>query len=141
MKHMWLVLALWLFSTQVFADQLIVHTVSIHSSSTDDTNTQYNNVNIGVGYLTDTGWGAGVYYNSSRRPTGYVVKQWEVLDTDMSVTVGLATGYKKTKGRSVIPMFAIGYKYQLSSNVAILIKVVPPINGDAVAHMMVGKRF
>jgi hypothetical protein len=102
-------------------DRIVLHTVSYHENRDYD----YNEVNLGLGYRHQLGNGwsaqAGVYRNSYRKTTAYLIgqKEWRVFgDIHAGVFAGLASGYNQP--------VAAGLMASLNG---ITIRAVPPIGG------------
>lgn len=91
-----LALALMLCLNAASAQGLVIHGPSAHFSGS------YNNLNVGVGYLSSDGWAAGLYRNSERATSAYLTRRFQLTDT-LSIAVGGATGYR---GIVVAPLAA-----------------------------------
>jgi hypothetical protein len=102
-------------------DRLVLHTVSYHENRDYD----YNEVNLGVGYRHQlgNGWSAqtGVYRNSYRKTTVYLIgqKEWRVFgDVHVGAFAGLASGYNQPVAGGL-----------MASLNGITLRFVPPIGG------------
>jgi len=71
----------------------------------------YNSINLGVYARTSTGWQAGAYRNSHRKPTAYAGRAWETSCWALHCGVGMfgATGYPSS---AVVPMIPVSMRYQ-----------------------------
>jgi hypothetical protein len=133
------------------AGELIVHTVSLHSSQTYEhehtvnyvdeqsavlysattiENRRFNNVNPGLAWQFDSGVQLGAYYNSYRQPTVYVAYEY-MFDDEFGVVAGVGTGYQDiSRGHKGLAAFgAIEYKYPLSKNLKLVTQFIPPLAG------------
>ena len=126
------------------ADELLVHTVSMHTASTyqnDGQETKYNNLNLGIGYRTDGGWQAGLYYNSYKQPTAYIANEF-MLRPWIGVVIGAGTGYEIPTGHKIFPIGGVLFKYQVTPQYALNAMILPPIKDmDGVAHLVVARKF
>ena len=127
--------SLMLCSTMAYADSLVFHLRSHHSENNHDTYHQrinnkgeeeyykkngFNNNNLGIAYQLDSGYSAGVYYNSVRRTSFYAGKSWMFNDY-LGVYTGAATGYK----RSVTPFVSGLINIPVTEKYSVLINVIP----------------
>jgi hypothetical protein len=133
------------------AGELIVHTVSLHSSQTYENehtvnyvnkqgavmysvttieNRRFNNVNPGLAWQFDSGVQLGVYYNSYRKPTAYVAYEY-MFNDELGVVVGVGNGYQAVSrvngGWTMIGAFE--YKYPLAKNLKLVTQFIPPMLG------------
>jgi hypothetical protein len=126
------------------ADELLVHTVSMHTAATYESkgeNVPYNNLNLGIGYRTDSGWSAGLYFNSYKQPTAYIAKEF-MLRPWIGVVIGAGTGYEIPTGHKISPIGGLLLKYQVTPQYALNAMVLPPIKDmDGVAHLVVARKF
>jgi hypothetical protein len=155
-------------SAPVYAGELIIHGLSIHSSphythehtthyqvidpdtgnivsrwdEVTTTERTYNNYNVGLGWRTDDNWAVGAYWNSYRKPTVYFGKGFQIGDSNFSVFVGAATGYGVMSGRKVTPMLAFEYKLPINDQYGVRFAATPAIgNQRSVLHTAVYKAF
>lgn len=116
----------------VRADELILHTVSYHSTKPGD---DPNNYNPGIGYSLDNGWAAGIYYNSYRRPSAYVAKDFNVAGP-LGVFAGGATGYDSVSGRPITLIGGLRLTMPVSDTANVNLLVAPGIGKlQTVAHL------
>lgn len=153
------------FSVSAQADELIIHTVSLHSAhNSDSTETSetvspsgrktvrtreipgYNNLNIGFGYRWDSGLmeglSAGMYYNSYRKPAAYIAREW-MFSEHYGAFVGAVTGYRSVTGYEVTPMGGFIIRKSLDKKYTMNVLITPPISKDTdgVAHLTVFRKF
>jgi len=97
----------------------------------------------GVGYISDGGWLIGIYNNSYDDVSTYVGKQIRLFDTNFSVNLLAATGYKYATGKDVVPMVALDYKIRLHDKWNAHVSVVPQFsaNTSTAAMLSIGKEF
>ena len=112
-----------------------IHTVSVHTEK------GYNNTNPGV-YLSIDGYTAGTYYNSERHQTYYVGYNFAGelgYGLDWGLTLGLATGYERSK---VVPMLVPSVSLNLGNNFAVRLSAIPPFaKSPGVAHLSFERKF
>lgn len=91
---------------------------SLHHTA-DHIRDGYNNNNFGGGYeyTHDSGFGVNIggYYNSYYKPTAFVGVYYEYRlfkDLTISTSCSFATGYKKAKGMTILPIPMIGIQYK-----------------------------
>ena len=112
-----------------------IHTVSVHTEK------GYNNTNPGF-YLSIDGYTVGTYYNSERHQTYYVGYNFAGelgYGLDWGLTLGLATGYERSK---VVPMVVPSVSYGLGNNFAVRLSAIPPFaKSPGVAHLSFEYRF
>ena len=73
------------------ADTVVgVHTWSVHEPRSPDA----SNDNPGL-YVRANGWQAGLYRNSVRRPSAYVVRTWDLGPVELAA--GVVTGYQRVR--------------------------------------------
>lgn len=129
----------------LFADELIVHTLSKHTASTYNLDsggtTKLNNHNLGLGYRLENGVAFGTYYNSYKRVTTYLAKDF-MLNDYLGVGLGATTGYKIATGLDITPMFLFVVAYPIQKNATLRLHVLPPVKDLAgVAHLTIGFKF
>ena len=110
------------------AQAIGVHLGSYHGGAAG-----MNNINPGVYYKADSGFTAGAYYNSHRRPSAYMgyTHEWGAL----AVTVGAITGYNRTALPMVVPSLRIVEFHQVTARLAFVPKVRR--DGASAVHLMV----
>lgn len=149
-------------SFAVCAGELLIHTVALHGESGYRTyrgtvtskylthppyavysHTRYNNTTLGVGYVTDTNWMAGIYYNSYHDVTVYAGRKFPLFNTNFSLIAGVGTGYRIPTGRSVTPLVALNYQIAVTGQHNIHITVIPKYNNatETAAMFSIGHRF
>lgn len=147
-------------SFQSNADQLIIHSVSWHSSgnkdevqtkqsvngnglrvSTEETVHGYNNNNFGIGYRWDSGLTVGMYYNSYRRPTVYLIEEWMPLRR-FGAVLGIATGYDNVSGNPLTVIGGLIIRTPITNRLEVNVLIVPPVGEmDGVTHFSFLKKF
>ena len=102
----------------------------------------YNNYNFGLGYMTDDGFEAGVYYNSYRKVSVYGAKRW-MYNEYIGVYLGLATGYKDAIDFPVAPLAGLLLQLPLTQDVGARIMIQPPLGKelDGVIHLAFTFKF
>lgn len=107
-------------------DLLIGATIGLHLGSMHFPAKDFNNVNPGIYIKTENNYVAGGYYNSIRKPSFYLGKNFEYKM--FSLTVGGVTGYDRLPITPLIlPSVKLG---------DVRITVVPPVAGiSAVVHV------
>ena len=83
-----------------------LHLVSVHAP---DDAYNLNNVNPGIYARTQSGWEAGVYYNSYRRPSLYAGKEFYVITEGVTASVGVVTGYERKSVPCINPRLSACY--------------------------------
>lgn len=135
-----------LLSTQVQAQQVIVHTVSWHTEKgyldPSGQSVPFNNSNYGIGYRTEHNWSFGTYRNSNWTQSVYIAKSWTVWGP-VGVVGGLVTGYKEQSGRSINPFAGIEITVPIVDRINGYIVVLPPVGSDnaGAVHLSVGYKF
>lgn len=164
MRH--LIIALFaLVATSAQADEIVIHTLSIHTKAeythtsrqnfideqgnylyTEETKTQhrYNNFNYGLAYRWDNGWEVGMYHNSFRNNTFYVAKEWMFTES-FGAMVGAGTGYDvRTDSHPIAFLGVFQYKYKLDDKWTAAVQFVPPVKtlgASGVAHLTFSRQF
>ena len=151
-----LVALLSAFFQPAYADELIVHTLSIHANNNNsETRTSeqdmpdgshvssiwktkpYNNNNFGLGYRWDNGVEVGAYYNSFNKVSAYAAK-YIMFNDNIGAFVGAATGYNEGLGKAIIPLAGIVFKAQVSETAGIALELMPPVGKHVgVAHLSI----
>lgn len=147
MRNLFIVLCVLCFSGVVSADEIILHTVSHHTTSSRKTESSpgslsYNNSNFGLGYRWDSGWSTGLYYNSYSRPTVYVSHDWMLLQ-NFGAFASIATGYDTVAKSPITIVGGLVIKVAVSDTYSMNILLVPPSNKkvDGVVHLAILKRL
>lgn len=146
-----------LVSQAAVAGEFELHTVSLHGGNNRDhdetvawtdkdgknwlTTTHYrgyNNVNLGAGYRWDSGWSAGVYWNSYYKPSAYVAKDW-MFNSYTGVFLGVATGYDNVDHQPIAPIGGFIFRIPVTERLAVKVLAAPPLGNatDAVVHLTV----
>lgn len=146
MKATVLSVAALLSPLSLTAAELLVHTGSIHAkrkyvhtSPDGDSYRKFNNVNIGLGYRSDSGWSTGAYLNSYNHSTAYAAYEYKFSDS-VGVVAGLASGYKYTSNMTLTPIAALVYRTRVSNDTSLSVMLLPPAgkDGSAAAHFVLG---
>lgn len=134
-----LVLAFALLSTAAQADELILHTGSYHVRGPGES--QPNNFNPGVGYMTEGGWVAGLYYNSFKHPSLYVAKDWKANEY-VGAFLGVATGYGSVTGVELGGLAGFRFTLPVTDRTKVNLLVTPKV-GDTqtVVHLTLSVRL
>lgn len=131
-----------LFGT-AHSDELMIHGLSWHKDATyEDKATgeikKHNNVNPGVTYLFDNGFGIGVYKNSYYKTTVHVDYRYMLTD-NFGAFIGIGTGYSEQKTKGLIGGFVLrtnkigdGYRINLMGS---------PFGNQAILTLAVSKEF
>jgi hypothetical protein len=145
MKKIVSIIALTSMFGSVMADELRFHTVSFHESSTyqqkvdyvtpsglliktEYVNIPYNNNNFGVAYQNDSSWLFGYYYNSYKKNTFYIAKEFMITE-DLGVVGGLGTGYNMENVNKINATGALIYKVPVDDKYSFNTMFIPPL-GD-----------
>lgn len=129
--------------SSAFCDEIVFHTVSIHTSPTyqkrinvvsstgasiqsTQIDIPFNNNNYGLGYRVDSGWEAGYYYNSYRKSTMYISKELMMTDSFGGV-FGAGTGYEEVTGSKINVLGGLLFKYKMNEKFTLNTVVVPPL--------------
>lgn len=150
-------LPLLLASTAAGAGELLLHVGSWHSDRkyVSDVNDPwgrittfsrpYNNLNLGVGYVTKSGWAFGTFRNSFYQQTVYVGHSWsrQAGHAEVGVTAALMTGYKPQTGRSLQPMLGLTLGVPLTQSLTLRLSGIPSVDRDSanVLHLTIGYRL
>lgn len=93
---------------------------------------QYNEANVGLGYMSPNGWMAGGYKNSLNRPSFYLGKEIkaDLFDNpgrgfDTALALGAVTGYEKP----LVPLALPQLIYNAGEGRRYAATVIPPIKG------------
>jgi hypothetical protein len=158
MHKLTLLVASFLCATAAQADELVIHTGSYHadSSYTHEVNywdqygnylyttrnqVTYNNFNPGVGYKFNNGVSVGGYFNSYRKPTMYVAKEWMMVDY-FGVIAGLATGYDRPTGHTVTPMAGFIFKQKITERDTANLEFAPSTGRTTgTIHLAISRSF
>lgn len=141
-----LFLSLSLTSMFSFASELLIHTGSIHQQSTfqelhNTTNKPINNTNTGVGFRNDNGYVFGAYKNSYYKNTIYAAKEF-MLNENIGVVIGGASGYKHTSGYTITPVINLLVKYQVNDVMTLNVTAIPTIGKNiGVVHLVTSFKF
>lgn len=156
------------FSSVTWGGELLFHTVSIHTqrgysiessvphinSSGENVGTdmktsfhQYNNTNLGLGYLSNNGFLFGAYDNSYSNMTVYAGKMWMwkvgASPLEIGATATVVTGYEERTGHPISLNGALAASFRLTEKHKMYLMVIPPISNDTVgvAHLVLSKKF
>jgi len=122
-------------NTYVTVEQQVTQYLFTETSTTFK---RYNKNTFGIGYITDNKWIAGTYKNSFGKRTVYFGKQIPLFNTDLSVNLAVASGYKyMDHGRALMPMVAFDYKLRLTDALNLHTTVVPKINSNTTTAVMI----
>lgn len=102
------------------ADEIVLHLGSQHTKS------GFNNVNPGIGYKFDSGFGLGVYRNSYHRTTAYISKEL-MYTKNFGAVLGLGTGYKLESEYSITLIGGAILKLDLTRTSKLNVLVLPPL--------------
>ena len=106
-------------------DLLIGATIGFHLGSIHFPNKDFNNINPGIYLKTENNYVAGGYYNSIRKPSFYVGKNFEYKN--FSIIVGGVTGYDRAIITPLVLPSVKLWDFRLT--------VVPPVAGiSSVVH-------
>jgi len=119
------------------AQSLIIHGLSYHSIG------EYNNTNLGIGYVAENGIAGGYYRNSEKGDTFYVGYRDKLIDNRLSIVYAVGTGYDKTP---VMPVIMLVGSIPIVQNISLNIGVAPIYDNDSsrfgvLAHSMIEYRF
>lgn len=145
----YLILLVLLFSSVATAGEIVLHLESWHTKDTYkkygtqtiqingsyytyDTvrETKYNNVNTGIGYVTDAGVAFGTYQNSYNRQSWYLTKTL-MFTPNFGVMGGVVTGYEERLGNAVQPFGAGIVRFHVSQGTSAVFTVMPPTSQSA----------
>lgn len=109
-----------------------IHLASYHQENRGrivrGTNKTMNERNLGIG-LQKGDYQIGFYHNTFYRYSGYISYTKPIVD-NVSISLGLVTGYRFSHGKDVLPTFTIGFK--VLENVEVNL-----VNGQAIALSLV----
>ena len=143
-----LLATLMLAAVSAQADELVMHTVSMHHQSEwyrpneVAPSGSVNNINPGMGFVTDAGWTAGGYRNSFRHNTLYVGRQfmWDIGTANRrQVQAGFAllatSGYKVVSNKNITPGGGLALRMPLTEKVTAVVVGFPKVGTGTIGYM------
>lgn len=147
-----LVALLLMLPALAYADELVIHGMSLHSAHNADERVfdhqetrngqtyniymvtkRYNNANFGIGYRIN-GVIFGLYNNSYNRPTAYIGRQY-MLNKHVGGFIALGTGYDAVTHTPVTVLGGLVLKAALTDTISVELVGLPKLGkADSVIH-------
>lgn len=128
--------AISVVATAATSGEVVIHGITHHIKSGYEENgtyKKYNNLNVGLGYVSADGWVIGAYHNSYEKLTVYAGKNWMWAigptlfgrSPEIGFTLIAATGYEHRANSPIVPLAGFNLKLPIQERWSAVLTVAP----------------